>query len=550
MEPTELTGPTGEVVYDAAGTAPMANDTDVEGGMGCGPGETRKALPIIDASQVNVAATEGDGLGCHAGKDEMMKAAQAAGKSEVLARYAADYPTGPHDQPQSMCPAFGSLRVGLRMRRTATILSGSACCVYGLTFTSHFYGARRTVGYVPFNSETLVTGQLFEDIRDAVFKMADPALYDAIIITNLCVPTASGVPLQILPKEINGVRVIGIDVPGFGVPTHAEAKDVLAGAMLKYARLEAEQGPVLAPRGGRTSKPTVTLVGEMFPADPVGIGMMLDGLGLAAGPVIPTREWRELYAALDCVAVAAIHPFYTASLREFEVAGRPIVGSAPVGYDGTEAWLESIGQTVGVSRELIDATKNRMLPAIKGALAKMPINGRITLSGYEGSELLVARLLIESGADVRYVGTACPRTQWSEPDRQWLEAKGVHVQYRASLEQDCAAMEEWKPDLAIGTTPVVQKAKEKAIPGLYFTNLISARPLMGPAGAGSLATVVNTAIGNKHRFDQMKAFFGNIGEGITAGVWEEIPQDRPEFRDHYKRHLAKLQKARKAEEMV
>ena len=41
--------------------------------------------------------------------------------------------------------------------------------------------------------------------------------------------TASGVPLQLLPKEINGVRVIGIDVPGFGVPTHAEAKDVLAG---------------------------------------------------------------------------------------------------------------------------------------------------------------------------------------------------------------------------------------------------------------------------------------------------------------------------------
>ena len=71
-----------------------------------------------------------------------------------------------------MCPAFGSLRVGLRMRRTATILCGSACCVYGLTFTSHFYGARRTVGYVPFNSETLVQGKLFEDIRDAVYETA------------------------------------------------------------------------------------------------------------------------------------------------------------------------------------------------------------------------------------------------------------------------------------------------------------------------------------------------------------------------------------------
>ncbi len=156
---------------------------------------------------------------CHS-RDELREAAAAAGKSDVLERYARDYPTGPHDQPQSMCPAFGSLRVGLRMRRTATILSGSACCVYGLTFTSHFYGARRSVGYVPFNSETLVTGKLYEDIRDAVHEMADPEHYDAIVVTNLCVPTASGVPLQMLPKEINGVRIIGIDVPGFGVPNN------------------------------------------------------------------------------------------------------------------------------------------------------------------------------------------------------------------------------------------------------------------------------------------------------------------------------------------
>ena len=58
-----------------------------------------------------------------------------------------------------------------------------------------------------------------------------------------------------------------------------------------------------------------------------------------------------------------------------------------------------------------------------------------------------------------------------------------------------------RPDLAIGTTPVVQKAKSLSIPSLYFTNLISARPLMGPAGAGSLAQVINAALGNKHRFD-------------------------------------------------
>jgi chlorophyllide a reductase subunit Y len=502
------------------------------------------------APQIIVEATKSDGLGCHAGKDEMRRAAAAAGKSETLAQYAADYPAGPHDQPQSMCPAFGSLRVGLRMRRTATVLSGSACCVYGLTFTSHFYGARRTVGYVPFNSETLVTGKLFEDIREAVFKLADPALYDAVVIINLCVPTASGVPLQLLPKEINGVRIIGIDVPGFGVPTHAEAKDVLAGAMLKYARTEATQGPVQAPRGGRNSKPTVTLIGEMFPADPVGIGMMLEPMGLAAGPVVPTREWRELYAALDCAAVAAIHPFYTASLREFDVAGRKIVASAPVGYDGTAVWLAAVGAACGISSEKIGAAQNRVLPAIKGALARCPIKGRITLSGYEGSELLVARLLIESGADVRYVGTACPRTAWSDPDREWLQSKGVAVQYRASLEQDLAAMHQFKPDLAVGTTPVVQKAKELAIPALYFTNLISARPLMGPAGAGSLAQVVNAALGNQARFDEMKAFFEGVGTGYAAGVWQDLPTDRPQFRERYTAQLAKLASKRKAEEMI
>ena len=484
------------------------------------------APAALPAEAVNLAATKSDGLGCHSGKDAMRAAAEAAGMSETLEQLKKDYPQGPHDQPQSMCPAFGSLRVGLRMRRTATILSGSACCVYGLTFTSHFYGAKRSVGYVPFNSETLVTGKLFEDIREAVFETARPADYDAIVVINLCVPTASGVPLRLLPKEIDGVRIIGIDVPGFGVPTHAEAKDVLAGAMLKFARSEAEQGPVQAPRLGRSERPSVTLLGEMFPADPVVIGGLLEPLGLSAGPVVPTREWRELYAALDCAAVAAIHPFYTASIREFELAGRPIVGSAPVGHDGTADWLDRIGEACAVPRAIVEAAKNRLLPMIQGALAAAPIKGRITLSGYEGSELLVGRLLIESGADLRYVGTACPRTPYSEADRDWLESRGVMVRFRASLEDDLSAMREFRPDLAIGTTPVVQAAKERAIPALYFTNLISARPLMGVAGAGSLAKVINTALGNRHRFDAMRDFFDGVGEGHAAGIWEEVPTIR------------------------
>ncbi len=475
------------------------------------------ALPIVESRDPGL-----EQLGCHAGGDVLRAAAAAGQNGAKLQQLIADYPKGPHDQPQSMCPAFGSLRVGLRMRRTATILSGSACCVYGLTFTSHFYGARRTVGYVPFNSETLVTGQLFEDIRKAVFDHADPEKYDAVVITNLCVPTASGVPLDLLPSQINGVRVIGIDVPGFGVPTHAEAKDVLAAAMLKYARTEAEQGPVAAPRSGVASRPTVTLLGELVPADPMSIAALLDPMGLAVGPAVPCREWRELYAALDCAVVGAVHPFYTASVREFATAGRQVVGSGPVGVEGTAEWLKAIGEATGTGANSTGAAVDRAVAQIRAALERTRIDARITLSGYEGSELLVARLLIESGAEVPYVGTACPKTEWSAADREWLEARGVHVQYRASLEQDVAAMKSVQPDLAIGTTPVVQAAKEAGIPGLYFTNLISARPLFGAPGAGSLAPVILGAVQGKRRLDGMRAFFGGIGSGAMTGYGSDF----------------------------
>jgi chlorophyllide a reductase subunit Y len=356
------------------------------------------------------------------------------------------------------------------------------------------------------------------------------------------------VPLDLLPKQINGVRIIGIDVPGFGVPTHAEAKDVLAGAMLRYARGEAESGPVARPRQMVDGARTVALIGELFPADPMGVGAMLAPMGLTVAPQTPAREWRDLYAALDCEVAAAVHPFYTASIREFRAAGRPVVGSGPVGHDGTAAWLDAVGRAAGIADSQVDAAKARALPAIKAALEAAPINARITVSGYEGSELLVARLLAEAGAEVPYVGTACPRTEWSDADREWLEARGTHVQYRASLEQDMAAMREVKPDLALGTTPLVQKAKELGIPALYFTNMISARPLFGAAGAGSMASIVAAQTKGRERFSRMVSFFEGIGTPDGAGYgFRDKPVDPPGFRERQR----KLQAAKaKAEESV
>ena len=217
-------------------------------------------------------------------------------------------------------------------------------------------------------------------------------------------------------------------------------------------------------------------------------------------------------------------------------AGRPIVGSGPVGVDGTDAWLSAIGKAANVAADKIDASKAKFLPAIRAALDAAPIYARITVSGYEGSELLVARLLMEAGATVPYVGTACPKTEWSDPDRIWLEAHGTHVQYRASLDQDVAAMKDVKPDLALGTTPLVQEAKSLGIPALYFTNMVSARPLFGPAGAGALAAIVAAQTKGKERFGRMVSFFDGVGKGETAGYgWKEIPKDPPGSKERYRK---------------
>ena len=133
------------------------------------------------------------------------------------------------------------------------------------------------------------------------------------------------------------------------------------------------------------------------------------------------------------------------------------------------------------------------------------------MSGYEGSELIVARLLSESGIDVPYVGTACPRTSMAEKDAEWLEAKGAVVKFRASLEDDISAAEAFEPDLAIGTTPLVQHFKQKGKSALYFTNLVSARPLMGQSGAGSFNQLINGVLNNSEKMQSLQNFFEGVG---------------------------------------
>jgi chlorophyllide a reductase subunit Y len=138
----------------------------------------------------------------------------------------------------------------------------------------------------------------------------------------------------------------------------------------------------------------------------------------------------------------------------------------------------------------------------------------------------------------------------SQADAEWLQSKGAVIKFRASLEDDLSAVEAFKPDLAIGTTPLVQEVKEKGQSALYFTNLVSARPLMGPAGAGSLAQVINTAIEGGERMANMRSFFENVGEGDTAGIWQGAPNLRPDFRAQNLKKIEKAARAAKAQEMI
>ena len=73
---------------------------------------------------------------------------------------------------------------------------------------------------------------------------------------------------------------------------------------------------------------------------------------------------------------------------------------------------------------------------------------------------------------------------------------------------------------------------------------------VAPAGAGSLAQVVNGAMANKDRMDHMREFFEGVGHDDTAGVWEGDPNLQPNFRALNLKKLEKQARAAKAAEMV
>ena len=153
---------------------------------------------VYDSVQADIIETKD--LGCHAGAEQLAAAASASGKTELLAQFAEDYPKGlmispkacvrPSDhlcRPANAPHSDGSLRLSLLCLRSNLYLS---------FLWRQTNGGLRSIRFRVIGDRQTVRGY-----SEAVHDLAEPETNDAVVVINLCVPTASGVPLDLLPKR-------------------------------------------------------------------------------------------------------------------------------------------------------------------------------------------------------------------------------------------------------------------------------------------------------------------------------------------------------------
>ncbi len=407
--------------------------------------------------------------------------------------------------PQSMCPAFGSLRILTRIEGSHPIMATDTGCLYGLTFVTHFYGARKSILAPQLGTEELMAGEVVEGTIAAATRAAQEPGCELIPIVSLCVAETAGLPEEMLPKKIGDAEVVLVRVPAYAIHSHPEAKDVALAALM--ARLG-------QPKQGEREDKTVVLLGEVFPADPLMIDGVLRQMGVTSTITLPGRSIADMRRAARAGALAPLHPFYKETMAQFRSWGIPVVGGAPVGISGTSAWLRSIGRTLDLDNDKVEAVIAKEKEQAEALLASKPLDGaRVFVTGYEGTELAYARLLIEAGAEVPYVSTSIGNDPLVLADELWLRSHGMkEIVYRKSLEDDMAALDKYEADLVLGTTTFSAEAKKRGIPSLYFTNQLASRPFFLSGGMAATIDLVRDTIGRKDRYSFMLDFF----EGAAA----------------------------------
>lgn len=401
--------------------------------------------------------------------------------------------------PQTMCPAFGALRVLARIEGAQPAMVTDTGCLYGLTFVTHFYAARKSIIAPALGTAELSSGKVQEAAAAAIAEAAKEQNVSVIPVISLCVAETAGLAEELLPTEVDGKPVVLVRVPAYAIHSHPEAKDIALAAVLRR----------FVDKAGETEPGTLALLGEVFPADPLIIDGVLRKMGGRLLTTLPGRHVDELKLVGRAAAVAAVHPFYRETIGVLRERGVGVISGAPVGADGSAAWLRAVGAALDLDDDLVERVAQEEEATARGFLASQPLKGAtIMISGYEGNEMLYARLLVEAGAHVPYVSTSIGPGMLTAADEAWLKARGTEaVIYRKAIEDDKAAMDHWTFDLVIGTTTLAAHAKEQAIPSVYYTNILSVRPLFLAGGMIASLSFVRDLMNRRPLYERMVDFF-------------------------------------------
>ncbi len=401
--------------------------------------------------------------------------------------------------PQTTCPAFVALRLLSRIEGAQPVLISDAGCFYGLTFINHFYGARKSVIAPALGTAELTSGKIQEAAMAAIEEAAKEPNVSMIPVLSLCVSETAGLAEELFPKEVNGKPVVLIRMPAYSLQAHPDAKDLGLAALLK--RFTDADAP--------TEEKTLVLLGDVFAADPLMIDAVLRKMGARVLVTLPGRQIDEVKLASRGAAVAALHPFYRESLAVLRERGVAVVGGTPSGAEGTAAWLRAVGMALDLDEDKVEQVAQEELQKAQGFLAAQPLKGStILVSGYDGNETPFARILVEGGAHVPYVSTSVAKSPLTASDEAWLRSRGTEaVIYRKTFEDDKKALERWNFDLVIGTTMLAAHAKELGIPAVYFTNMLSVRPIFLTGGMIATVSTTRELLNRTSIYEQMLGFF-------------------------------------------
>jgi chlorophyllide a reductase subunit Y len=408
--------------------------------------------------------------------------------------------------PQSMCPAFGGLRVLTRIDGSQVCLAADQGCLYGLTFVSQFYAARKSIISPGLMNAEISGGTMIDDLRRTVEEIAlDPSVR-LIPVVSTCVAETAGIAEELLPRRAGNAEVVLVRLPAFQIRTHPEAKDVTVATLLERF------GDFKAPKKPRS----VALIGEIFPLDAMTVGSILQKIGVSSVVTLPGTSIEDYREAGQAEVLAVLHPFYEKTAALTRSNGGKIVEGNPIGANATAGWITRIGLALGLDPETVAAVAEEEAAKVREVMERFTaLEGRVIVAGYEGNELPVVRLLLEAGLDVPYASTSIAKTPLCLEDDRVLSMLGTEIRYRKFLEDDMQAVEEYAPDLVIGTTSLDSFAKERGIPAIYYTNNISARPLFFAAGAATVLGMLDGLLKRKDAWQVMREYFEGTRQGLA-----------------------------------